>query len=457
MHILKNRLILLFFVASFCSLAMAQSIDSVEVSGSVQWNHAGIVGYPDELTAISATKAIYFTKVDAAGKYHLRLTAGSYTITPTRHYYWMGEEFIRIDHSLSNIVVQVPSYKNYTAPLLKLDTIALMHQLPAVGVAQNFTSKDAILVDDFIKKEMAFFEIPGASLAVIKGGRVIYSQTYGVSDLSSGIPVTSKTLFEAGSVTKPVFAFAVMRLIERGVLKLDQPLYESLPLEALSHDERYKMITVRHVLCHQTGLPNWAKPDSTGHFNLLFTPGTAFGYSGEGYEYLKSVVEHITGKNISQILEEELLTPLQLKDFYFTGSAEVKKISAHGHNDLKPSPIRLIQKPMMAFSLFTEARAFTAFMLALRNKKGLKTDTYDEMFRSQSMRKDGVHWGLGFELNNTPLGLSYGHSGSTSTGFICNFTFFPKLDMGYVFFTNSDMGAELSISLLSQFLITGKN
>ncbi len=76
------------------------------------------------------------------------------------------------------------------------------------------------------------------------------------------------------------------------------------------------------------------------------------------------------------------------------------------------------------------------------------------MLRIQSTREEGVYWGLGFELNNTPFGLSYGHSGSTSSGFICNFTFFPKLDIGYVFFTNSEMGAELSIPLLTQFSLS---
>ena len=111
----------------------------------------------------------------------------------------------------------------------------------------------------------------------------------------------------------------------------------------------------------------------------------------------------------------------------------------------------------MAFSLFTEAKAFSRFMFALRNKKLLSSDIYEEMFRIQSTRNDGVHWGLGFELNKIKFGLSYGHSGSTSSGFICNFTFFPKSDIGYVFFTNSDMGAILSIPLLTQFLITGKN
>jgi CubicO group peptidase (beta-lactamase class C family) len=457
MQVLKSQFIFLLFLVSMCGSGAAQSVDSVEVSGRVQWRETGITGYPTELKVISKTKQVYLSPIDSTGKYHFRLPVGSYTLAPSRHYHWMEEEYVRINDAVSNISINLPSEKKFTAPVLELDTIALANLLPDVGIAHNFTKKHATLVDDFIKKQMTFFEIPGASLAIIKNGKVIYSQIYGVSNAESGVAVTENTLFEAGSITKPVFAFVVMRLVERGILKLDQPLYELLPFGEISHDERCKILTARHVLCHQSGLPNWSQRDSTGHFNLLFTPGTGFGYSGEGYEYLKRVIEHITGKNISQLLNEELLIPLNLANFYFKGSEYVRKYSAHGHFDLKPSAIRFIEKPMMAFSLFTEARSFSNFMLALRNKNGLKSDTYNEMLSVQSTREDGAHWGLGFELKNTTFGLSYGHSGSTSSGFICNFTFFPKLDIGYVFFTNSNMGALLSIPLLTQFLITGKN
>lgn len=456
MHVRKSQFISLLFLLSMWGSGVAQNVDSVEISGKVRWRDTGIMGYPTELKVISKTKQVYLSPIDSTGKYHFRLPVGSYTLTPSKHFHWMGEEYIRINDSVSKISIDLPSGKKFIAPVLELDTIALANILPAVGVAHDFTKKQATLVDDFIKKHMTFFDIPGASLAIIKKGKVIYSQVYGVSNVQSGMPVTEKTLFEAGSVTKSVFAFVVMRLVERNILKLDQPLYELLPFGAVSHDERYRIITARHVLCHQSGLPNWAQRDRTGHFNLLFTPGTKFGYSGEGYEYLKRVIEHITGKNISQILNEELLIPLNLTGFYFKGNEYIKKYAAHGHIDLKPSNIRFIEKPMMAFSLFTEAKSFSNFMLALRNKKGLKSATYDEMLSIQSTRNDGVDWGLGFELEKTPLGLSYGHSGSTSSGFICNFTFFPQLDVGYVFLTNSNMGDVLSIPLLTQFLITGK-
>ncbi len=453
-HVLRAQFI--FLLTSVLSPGLAQTVDSVEVSGRVKWKKTGITGYPSELKILSETKQVYITPIDSTGTYHIHLPVGAYTLTPFRHYHWMDEEYIRINEAISNISINLPSEQKFKAPVLELDTISLTGLLPREGVAHRFTKKNAALVDDFIKKQMTYFEIPGASLAIIKNGKLIYSQVYGLSNAKSGVPVTDKTLFEAGSVTKPVFAFVVMRLVERNILRLDQPLYELLPYEEISHDQRYKKITARHVLSHQAGLPNWGKKDSTGHFKLLFTPGAEFGYSGEAFEYLKRVIEHITGKSISQILNDELYIPLNLANFYFRGSEYTKNHSAHGHIDLEPSAIRFIQKPMMAFSLFTEAKSFANFMLALRNKKGLKSGTYDEMLSIQSTRKDGVHWGLGFRIEDTSYGLSYGHSGSTSSGFICNFTFFPELDLGYVFFTNSDMGAPLSIPLLTQFLVTGK-
>jgi CubicO group peptidase (beta-lactamase class C family) len=437
-------------------ISAAQPIDAIEISGTVQWKNKAIIGYPGELKVTSANKQEYTCSIDSMGNYVCRLPPGSYTLTPKLHYHWNGDDFIRINEKGSRISINVSAGGSHSAPDLLLDTIGSPAQIPAVGIAKNFSAANARLLDEYIHKQMTYFEIPGASLAIIKNGKLLYHQVYGVLNIETGLPVTAKTLFEAGSVTKPVFAFVVMRLVEKKVLDLDQPLYQILSFDEVSPDERYKLITARHVLSHQTGLPNWGQRDSTGHFNLLYSPGTKFGYSGEGYEYLKRVIEHITHKNISQILKEELLIPLQLKGLHFKGSDYIKRNAAHGHNDLKPSAIRYIEQPMMAFSMFTEAKAFSRFMLALRSKKGLKKETYEEMFCVASTRNDGIHWSLGFEIDETPVGLSYGHSGGTSSGFICNFRYFPKLDIGYAFFTNSDMGADLSIPLLTQFIVTGK-
>ena len=455
-HILKYPICLFLFINILTGLLKAQNTDTIEISGKIKWKNKTITGYPRDLKITSASKHEFACSIDSMGNYVCRLPSGSYTLTPRLHYHWSGDDFIRIDEKHSRILITNSPQGSHNAPDLLLDTIGSPVPLPAIGIARKFSIANARLLDDYINKQMAYFEIPGASLGIIKNGKLIYHQVYGLSNIETGVSVTAKTLFEAGSVTKPVFAFVVMRLVEKKVLNLDQPLYQLLSFDEVAEDERYKLISARLILCHKTGLPNWRKSDSTGHFNLLFSPGTEFGYSGEGYEYLKRVIEHITGKNISQIIKEELLVPLQLQGLWFKGSDYIKRNSSHGHNDLKPSDIRYFEQPMMAFSMCTEAKAFSNFMLALRNKKGLKRETYEEMLRIESTIEDSVHWSLGFQIQETSVGISYGHSGSTGSGFICNFRYFPKLDIGYVFFTNSDMGAYLSIPLLTQLIVTGK-
>lgn len=160
MQVLKSQFILLLFVVSMWSSGVAQPVDSVEVSGRVQWRETSITGYPNELKVIAETKQIYLSPIDSAGKYHFRLPVGSYTLAPAKHYHWMEEQYVRINDSVSNISINLTAGKKFIAPVLVLDTIALANLLPAVGAAHNFTTKHATPVDDFIKKQMEFFEIP---------------------------------------------------------------------------------------------------------------------------------------------------------------------------------------------------------------------------------------------------------------------------------------------------------
>src|SRR5688572_16073313 len=137
-HMPKSQFILLLSIVSMWGSGMAQSVDSVEVSGRIQWRDAGIRGYPTELKVISKAKQIYLCPIDSTGKYHLRLPVGSYTLTPSKHYHWMEEKYIRINDAVSNISISVPLEKNFIAPVFELDTIALANLLPEVGLAHNF-------------------------------------------------------------------------------------------------------------------------------------------------------------------------------------------------------------------------------------------------------------------------------------------------------------------------------
>jgi len=446
----------LFFLSYFL-IACTSSPDAIKVAGQLQWEDENMTGFPAQVLIHSLTDTAFQqeVKVDSVGQYQLELPLGRYAFSLLKHYHWMGEEFIRIDDRAAQFTFEV-STAEVKLPITKLKVIPSPNLMGEKGILHQFDSEKAQQLDAFMKAQMNYFEIPGASIALIKDGKLVYQQVYGVTNSVNKKAVDEKTLFEAGSMTKPVFAFAVCRLAERGILDLDKPLYLDLPFDAVAHDERAKLITARHVLCHQTGFANWPKRNEKGEFDLKFTPGTQFGYSGEAFEYLKRVVAHITQKDISTILEEELLRPLQLENFHFKTNEYYAQHAAHGHKNHQPSSLRHPSEPMMAFSLNTSATAFSKFILALRNGEGLKSSTYAEMLKGHSIREDGTQWGLGFRLEETPFGLSYGHSGSTGRGFISNFCYYPELDMGFVVLTNSQLGGMLVLPLLTDFLILGK-
>jgi CubicO group peptidase (beta-lactamase class C family) len=105
----------------------------------------------------------------------------------------------------------------------------------------------------------------------VRDGRIVWAGAFGTRDDSAQTPVDTATVFEAASLSKPVFAYLVLRLADRGELDLDRPLAEMLEYSRVAHDARARRITARMVLSHGTGLPNWGGEQLTLHFE----PGTA--------------------------------------------------------------------------------------------------------------------------------------------------------------------------------------
>ena len=181
-------------------------------------------------------------------------------------------------------------------------------------------------LDRFVKAYLDYYKIPGISVAVIKDSKVVYHRGFGVRNTATREPVTDDTVFEAASMTKPVFAYIVLRLVDRGVLKLDTPLYTYLPYEDIAYDDRYKLITARMVLTHRTGFPNWR----TGKLDIKFTPGTQVSYSGEGFVYLGKVVEKLTGKKLVDLCREEVFDPLGIENASLVWNEEHRAADGHG-------------------------------------------------------------------------------------------------------------------------------
>lgn len=396
-------------------------------------------------------------QLDSTGKYSAKIPVGNYKLSLATPFMY-GEKAIYTTALKTPIQVSVKAGQNAVAAESRITNDQFPDLIPAKGVLHNFDANAAQQVDAFIETCQKYFLIPGVSLALIKDGKVVYHKTYGVQNSFTGTPVNENTLFEAASVTKPVFAYAVQRLMEKGIIDLDKPLYEYLPYPDIAHDERYKLITARHVLTHRTGFPNWRN----GKLEIKFTPGTQYNYSGEGFEYLKMVVEKITGKKVEQVLQEEVITPLGLYHTYFSKNDTLQKLAAIGHADNLPTTDELPESPGMAYSMYTEAKAFTQFMLNLLEQKGLKASTYEQMFKMQSEypNEDGEkprfkeYMGISLNIRETPYGLAFGHGGNNGD-FRCEFELYKDLKMGYVIFTNADSSYPM-IEAISDFLVDGK-
>jgi CubicO group peptidase (beta-lactamase class C family) len=152
--------------------------------------------------------------------------------------------------------------------------------------------------------------VPGLGMAVVDAGQV-WTRGFGEAVEQPRQSVSDRTEFEAASLGKPVFAYAVLRLVDARVLDLDRPLFDYLPTPE-ANNPRMKRVTPRHVLSHTTGLSNWRQ--QPGPLEPASDPGKTFSYSGEAYFYLQRVVETVTGKPFARVMREQVLDPLGMKD-----------------------------------------------------------------------------------------------------------------------------------------------
>lgn len=434
------------------------------ISGRVAWKDGKNEKLPNRVLLKSTTEKNLWVSVeiDSMGWYHATLPTGTYEVS-VKEGYQVREEKVYSIMGDKPKAVKVSAGVKTEAPVYTFNSSEAPDLLPAQGILHNFDEQKSKVLDDFIRTYQKYYQVPGVSFALIKDGKVVYHQSYGVKNTITQAKVEEPTLFEAASITKPVFAYAVQRLMEKGLIDLDKPLYEYLPNKDIAHDERYKKITARHVLTHRTGFPNWRYMNNDGKLDIKFEPGTKYGYSGEGFEYLKKVVEKITGKKVEQVLKEEVINPLGLYHFYFSKNDTLEKLVATGHYDNIPSNDGLPEEPGMAYSLHTEAVAFTRFMLALMNQQGLKPETYENMLKvhSEFNKEEGKekpkyheYMGISLAVRETPYGLAYGHGGNNGD-FRCQFEIYKDLKMGYVMFTNGS-GAYPMLDVLPQLLVEGK-
>jgi CubicO group peptidase (beta-lactamase class C family) len=302
-----------------------------------------------------------------------------------------------------------------------------------------------------IPKLMAEADVPGLSIALIHEAKLVWRRGFGFSEAPAKIPVDNDTVFEAGSMSKPVFAYVALKLCEKGVIGLDIPLSKYAPEPFLTGDPRLELITPRHILSHTSGFQNFrSKNDS---LKIHFDPGSQYRYSGEGYYYLQSVITHLKGRvyrndcakfeadlevcatDIGDFMKRHILAPFGMtSSAYATGPGAARYAAVGG--------------------LLTTPTDYAKFMIEVLNPKQpdafrLKRETIDEMLRPHVKVVNGPYtssWALGWQIQDNGL---INHGGDNK-GFHSHAIASRKTKSGFVVMTNGDNGPRLIQKLFTE-------
>lgn len=332
--------------------------------------------------------------------------------------------------------------------------------------------------------------LPGLAMAVVEDGTVAWTHAAGLCNATTTDAVTDATLFEAASISKPVFAYAVLQLADEGRLGLDTPLVRYYTPPYLPDDPRIAQITARHVLTHSSGLPNWGVDEKPASFAPTFAPGTRFSYSGEGYFWLQLVVEALTGQGLNAAVRALLFEPAGMGDTAFVGDVAQLPRMAYGHVGGRVSPdqglrgvLPLVEplaarwhKPVRewsnadwvraavelfptapvptrerfqnaASSLITTASDYARFLTLLmeRPRRGpwaLADATRRAMIAPQVAVQAGLPfwWGLGWTVERASGGWRVSHEGNNDDRYTSYAGFDPARRRGLVVLTNGGSG-----------------
>jgi len=329
------------------------------------------------------------------------------------------------------------------------------------------------------------------ALAIIRDGRVRYVQAYGMRN-AAGDPLRTDTVMYGASLTKAVFAFTVLQLVDQAKLALDVPLADYLdkplpeydteaiypdkygPYRDLAADPRWRRITARTVLTHSTGFPNfwWDEPDQKLHIH--FDPGSHYSYSGEGMILLQFVIENGRrdrglGLDLGALTQANF-DRLGMRRTSLQWRPDFQPNLANGFTDTgKPVPHDERSKVRVAGSMDTTIADLSQFFAALTRHEALSAASYREMLKPQlaigtahqfpnfapelppERRRKDLAAGLGVILFDGPQGHGFfkgGHDEQTANLLVC-----LEESRDCVLLMANDVRAEAGFTRLVDFIL----
>jgi CubicO group peptidase (beta-lactamase class C family) len=259
------------------------------------------------------------------------------------------------------------------------------------------TPARAAAIDAAVHAGMARSGGKGLALAVIENGKVVLVRTYGVCNIA-GAPLEADTIMYGASITKAVFAYTVMRLVDEGKVDLDRPIAEMLPkplpdygnLEAygnwgdLADDPRWRKITPRMTLTHSSGFPNFAFVEPDQKLRIHFEPGTRFAYSGEALILLQFAIEQQYGVSLGTEADRLVFKPLGMINTSLKWRPDFAGHLADGWQiDGKAVEHDERSRVRVAGSMDTTITDLAKFAAALVSGTNLSAKSHAEMLRPQ--------------------------------------------------------------------------
>lgn len=289
-----------------------------------------------------------------------------------------------------------------------------------------------------LSERMKRFNVPGMSIAVIHEGKVEWARAYGVTQIG-GAPVTTDTLFQAGSISKPVAAMGALKLVELGKLKLDEDVNAKLTSWKVPENEftKEKKVTLHGILTHSAGLtvhgfPGYATteqvptlvqvldgvkpPANTDPIRVDITPGTKWRYSGGGFTVMQLMMVDVTGKSFPQIESDYVLKPLGMSHSTYEQplpKAMQSSAATPYYPNLQAVPGGAHTYPEMAAAgLWTTASDLARFAIGVQEAlAGKRNPVLSQAMQRQMVSKQFEDWGLGFGVGGQGDTEVFRHNG----------------------------------------------
>ncbi len=316
-----------------------------------------------------------------------------------------------------------------------------------------------------IEQRMDFYGVPGVSIAVIKDYKIHLIKHYGVSDKETNESVNDNTLFQAGSISKPVAAYGALKLVEDGKLSLDKPVNSYLDGWKIPENELTKQrpVALKHLLNHSAGLTvhgywgyseglpvptvlqvlNGEKPANSAAVVVDLMPETEMRYSGGGYTVMQKLVSDVTNLEFPKALDRLVVSPIGMTRSTYEQPLpkEKLKFAAAGYLPNK-APVpgkRHVYPEMAAAGLWTTAEDLAKF--AVDVQLGIKSNK-SNVLSQKMVKKMLTPWvsqnvGLGFFIDTKERGVYFGHGG-WDEGFSADLVAHKTDGYGVAIMTNSN-------------------